>query len=216
MNPKAKTTVRRRTKPIYVIVGDAISFVGKDRVLDLESETEPDEPLCEELQCPIADEILVALRKAFTLSYPQNPLIEGLSEALAEIRRVCVEALIDIPEVLEDIGLPPIPPVIDDKRINRAKVFIFFLARASDLRINVRYEGTRRSLFKLLEPDPADALIRVARETVTLTFSEMHNEDQHAAVLKEIRNNIWSVLPEFNEYLVAIEAEPIAPKPDDI
>lgn len=199
---------RPSKKPVYVIVGNALGCIGPDRILDLESD--PHEPLCDELQCPIADEILVALRKAFTLSYPRNPFIDGLTEALTEIRRVCVEALIDMPEVLEDLKLPAIPPALDDDRRGKAKVFIFFLARAADLRIKVKYEGKSRSLLNLLEPDSADDLIRTARETVSLTFSEMHSEEQHEFVLQEIRNKIWDVLPPFNEYLAAIEVEPIA------
>nr|WP_095740353.1 hypothetical protein [Rhodopirellula sp. SM50] len=47
-----------------------------------------------------------------------------------------------------------------------------------------------------------------------LTFSEMHSEDQHLAVLHQIRNKIWEILPAFNEYLTAIEIEPIAAKLD--
>ena len=120
-----------------------------------------------------------------------GPFIDGLTE----IRRVCVEALINMPEVLEDLKLPAIPPAIDDDRRGKAKVFIYFLARASDLRIKVKYEGKSRSLLNLLEPDSADGLIRTARETVSLTFSEMHSEEQHESVLREIRNKIWDVLP---------------------
>ncbi len=132
---------RTRKSPVYVIVGDAIGFIGKDRILDLESE--PDEPFCDEFQCPVADEVLVGLRKAFTLSYPRNPFIDGLKEALLEIRRVCVEALIDMPDVLEELKLPPIPPIMEDRRIGKTLAFKFFLARSSDLSIKVKHEGKR-------------------------------------------------------------------------
>jgi len=197
-----------------VIADDTLSFISKDRVLDFDSEPE-DEPFIDELQCPVADETLVALRKAFTLSYPRNPFIDGLTEALTEIRSVCVEALSDMPEVLEELGLPPIPPVSSEDRSGKVHLFKFTLTRAADLRIKVKYEGKSRSLFNLLEPDPADVLIRTAREIVSLTFSEMHSEDQHEAVLRQIRNNIWDVLPAYNEYLTAIEVEPIAAKAVD-
>ena len=204
---------RPRKKPVYVVVGDVLGCIGPDRILDLDSD--PNEPLCDALQCPVADELLVALRKAFTLSYPRNPFIDGLTESLTEIRRVCIEALIEIPEVLEDLKLPAIPPVSEDERVGRVKLFKFFLARANDLRIKVKYEGKTRSLYNLLEPDPADALVRTARKTVSLTFSEIHSEEQHEAVLRQIRNNIWDVLPPFNEYLTAIEVEPIAPRVEE-
>ncbi len=40
----------------------------------------------------------------------------------------------------------------------------------------------------------------------------MFSEDQHEAVLQKIRDQIWDVLPVFNEYLTSIEVEPIAAK----
>lgn len=202
---------RRRKKPIYVIADWTIGCIGEDRILDLESD--PDEPLCDELQCPVADEVLVALRQSFTLSYPRNPLMNGLTESLAEIRRVCIEALIEMPEVLSELKLSPIPPVFNDDRVGRTKAFQFFLARVSDLRIKVKHEAKSRSLFTLLETMPADVLVATAREIVSLTFSEIHDEEQHAAILEEIRQRIWTVLPAYNEYLKAIEVEPVAPLP---
>jgi hypothetical protein len=200
--------MRQRKKPVYVIVGDAVYCIDKNRVLDLESDL--DDSLGEELQCPAADEILISLRKAFTLSFPVNPFIDGLTHSLTEIRRVCVDGLRDIPEVLDGLGLPAIPPVSDDKRHPSVKLATCYFARAADLRIRVLYEGRRQSLFPLIQPDPADTLIRTAREIVTATFSEMHSEEQHEAVLLRIRNSIWDILPQFNKYLIPIDVEPIA------
>ena len=191
-----------------MIVGDAVYCIDKNRVLDLESDL--DESLGNELQCPAADDVLIGLRKAFTLSFPVNPFINGLTESLTEIRRVCVDALRDMPEVLDGLGLPAIPPVSDDERHPSVKIATCYFVRAADLRIRVLYEGKKRSLFPLLQPDPADTLIRTAREIVTATFSEMHSEEQHEAVLLQIRNTIWDILPPFNKYLVPIDVEPIA------
>lgn len=204
---------RARKKSLFVIVDDTLWFIGEGRVLDFESE--PEKPLAEELERHVADPILVSLRKSFTLTFPENPFIDGLTEALMEIRRVCVEALIDMPEALEDLGLPPIPPVDDDKRVGKPQVFRFAFAKATDLRIKVKYEKRMRSLFNLLEPDQGDELICTTRNIVTLTFSEMHSEEQHEKVLLEIRKSIWDVLPAYNEYLVAIEVEPIAAMVDE-
>jgi hypothetical protein len=195
-------------KPVYVIVGDAVYCIDKNRVLDLESDL--DESLGNDLQCPAADDVLIGLRKAFTLSFPVNPFIKGLTESLTEIRRVCVDALRDISEVLDGLGLPAIPPVSGDKRHPSVKIATCYFVRAADLRIRVLYEGKRQALFPLLQPDSADTLIRTAREIVTATFSEMHSEEQHEAVLLQIRNSIWDILPPFNKYLVPIDVEPIA------
>ena len=197
-----------RKKPVYVIVGDAVYCIDKNRVLDLDSDL--DDSLGTELQCPAANGILIGLRKAFTLSFPVNPFINGLSQALTEIRRVCVDALRDIPEVLDGLGLPAIPAVSGDEWHPNVKIATCYFVRAADLRIRVLYEGKRQALFPLLRPDPADTLIRTTREIVTATFSEMHSEEQHEAVLLQIRNSIWDVLPRFNKYLVQIDVEPIA------
>lgn len=114
-------------------------------------------------------------------------------------------------EDLIDVNLNVEPPrrSSDDRNMNIVQS-IANLARATDLRIQVKYEGKSRSLFNLVQPDAADSLVRTARETVSLTFSEMHSEDQHEAVLRQIRNNIWKMLAAFNEYLIDIEVEPIA------
>lgn len=54
---------RPKKKPLYLIVdAEILGSVGKERVLDLGSD--PDETLLDELQCPTADEVLIALRKA--------------------------------------------------------------------------------------------------------------------------------------------------------
>lgn len=50
---------------------------------------------------------------------------------------------------------------------------------------------------------------------MSLTFSEMHSEEQHEVVLQQIRGNIWEVLPPYNDYLKAIEVEPMAAQPCD-
>jgi len=205
---------RPRKKLIYVLVGDAVFCVDKERVLDLDSD--PIESFGEEIQCPAADETLIALRHAFSWSFPGNPLIDGPAKTITEIRRVCVNALRDMPDVLEDMRLPTIPPFSEDEWHPTAKIATCYFARAADLRIRVTYEGKKRSLFNLLQPDPADALIRTARDVVTATFSEMHSRDQYHAVLVRIRNMIWDILPQFNEYLIPAEVEPMAPRDDDV
>lgn len=55
-------------------------------------------------------------------------------------------------------------------------------------------------------------MIKVLRDTVSDTFSELYDEDQHEAVLLSIRERIWEVLPQFNDILDEIEVEPIARK----
>jgi hypothetical protein len=203
---------RPRKKPTWVFVcGDHLGCIDENRVLELDSN--PDKSLLDELECPAADEVLIALRKSFSLTYPRNPFIDGLQNALSEIRRIGVEALKEMPEVLQELRLPPIPATINDPSVDRVKLFKYSFARTIDLAIKVKYEGRWRPLLKLIEYAPADPLVRTLREVVSDTFAEMHDEDQHEETLKRIRERIWEVLPPFNTVLDDIEIERIAERP---
>src|SRR5688500_16654835 len=105
---------RRSKKPIYLIVeAGVLCAIGKERVLDFDSH--PKESLLGELQCPHFDDVLIALRKSFSLTFPRNPFIDGLQEALREIRRIGVDALRTMPEVVEELNLKPVPAPSTEK-----------------------------------------------------------------------------------------------------
>src|SRR5579885_2578447 len=77
---------RPRKTPVWVIVlAEILDCIDENKVLDPGSE--PEKSLLGQLQCPAADEVIIALRKSFSLTYPRNPFIEGLQQALSEIRR---------------------------------------------------------------------------------------------------------------------------------
>ena len=60
---------RPKKRPVYVILAaDILGSVGKDRVLNIDSD--PLDHLLDELQCPLADQVLIALRKAFHPPFP--------------------------------------------------------------------------------------------------------------------------------------------------
>jgi hypothetical protein len=164
----------------------------------------------DELQCPAADEVLIALRKAFSLTFPRNPFIEGVQSALLEIRRVGVEALKPMPEVLTDLNLAPLPPITDDPVMKKAHLFKFVFARTADLDIKVKVGNRKRRLLDVVEHDDATPLLTTLRSVITDTSAEAHDEDQHMAILLCIREKIQDVLPAFNACLESIEIEPIA------
>jgi hypothetical protein len=169
---------RPRKTPVWVIVlADNLGCIDENMVLNPGSE--PKKSLLDELLCPVADEVLIALRKSFSLTYPRNPFIDGLQQALTEIRRIGVEALKEMPKVLEELRLAPVPGTTADAAAHRAIVFKFVLARSADLAVKVQYEGKSRSLLKLLDPYPADQLVRTLREVISDTFSEMYSDEQH-------------------------------------
>ena len=199
---------RRRPKTFSIVHADTVCCVSEDRVYDLESE--PETTLMDQLQCPIADEVLIALRKSFSLSYPRNPFIDGIQQALAEIRRIGVEALKPMPEVLAELGLLPIPPIENDPAMRKTSSFIYMFARTEDIDISVKVEGKRRRLLDVAENQDGTPLLLALRSVVTDTFDEAHDEDQHMAILQKIRSKIQTVLPAFNNCLESMEVERIA------
>ncbi len=200
---------RPRKKPIYVIVeAEVLGSISKDRVLDFESE--PNEHLLDELQCPLADEVLIALRKAYSLTFPRNPFIDGLQEALNEIRRIGVDALRTVPEVVEELHLKSVPAPTHEKKTSKAYLLKFCFARRTDLQLKVKYEGKTQRLLSMFDERPGDGLVEALRSIISDTFEEMHNEEQHEEVLRCIRQRIGSILPDYNDLLAEIEIEPIA------
>jgi len=200
---------RPRKKPAYLIVPtDDLGCVSKDREFDLDSD--PDESLLDELQCPHIDDVLIALRKSFSLTYPRNPFIDGLQAALTEIRRIGTEALKPMSEVLTTLHLKPVPLDFNESLVGKVYLIMFSIAKAADLDIRIKYKGKSRRLLDLIENRPGDAVVATLREVVSDTFSEMHGEDEHEATLRRIRRRITEVLPVFNDWLEMIEIEPVA------
>jgi len=199
---------KRKAKGYSVVVGDAVCCVSEDRFYD--PAAAPEKSLMDQLQCPVADEVLIALRKAFSLTYPTNPFIQGLQASLTEIRRICVEALKPLPDVLSDLELPPIPPIIDDSAMRKTYVFMFLFARTDAIDITVKFNGKKQRLMDIVGNQDATELLKTLRSVVTDTFDEAHDEQQHSAILQRIRKRIHSVLPAFNACLESMEVEPIA------
>ena len=204
---------RNRSRCLYVVVeAQLLHWIDKER--NLEPGVELKESFADDLYCPIGDPLLKALRRAFSLTYPTNPFVEGMSEAITEIRRIGIETLIEMPEVLDDLALKPIPrPLLEPPP--KGDVFLYYLVKASDLRISVIYEKRKKSLRNLVETYPADVLVRTLRALVSDSFAEMHAEQEHRAVLNDMRSKVWAVLPAYNGLLREIEVEPIAELVED-
>jgi len=199
-----------KAKQYSIVVADDLCCVGEDRVFNAESDEDVEKNLMEDLQCPIADEVLIALRKAYSLTFPRNPFVDGIRAEIAEIRRLGVEALKPMPEVLSDLGVAPIPMIDDDPVQYKVRVFQYVFARTEDIDISVKVGGKRRRLLDVAHHEKATALITTLRAIVSDTFEEAHNEDQLLAILRRIRERIQAVLAAFNPCLESIEIEPIA------
>jgi len=195
---------RSRKRSKYVIVDSSIlCCIGPERVLDLEEDVE--DSLADELECPIADPVLESLRRIFSLTFSENPFTDGTEKAVTEIRRLGVEALVEIPQILEDLKLVPIPRPLSASR--KAHVFRYFFVKDEELKMQVQYEGRKRSLHRLTEKWPGDSLVKTLRDVVSETFSEIYDEQQAEETLLRIRSKVWEVLPTYNELLIDIEVE---------
>ncbi len=200
---------RKRTRSAYVVVeAGLLSCVDEQKNLVLDSD--PDKAFADELTCPTADQLLIALRKAFSLTYPTNIFVEGQSTAIMEIRRIGVEALIHMSDVLNDLGLPPIPRPIRERQSANCHTFQFFLIPERELHVTVKFEGRKQSLRNLVEVFPGDVLVRTLRGLVSDSFAEMHDDEQHEEVLQGMRAKLWSVLPAYNDVFRDMCIEPIA------
>jgi len=200
----------RKPKPRrYSITHSSTVYgVSEDRVYDPDSDL--DTSLADQLQCPIADDVLIALRKSFSMTFPTNLFVEGLKEAILEIRRIGVESLQTMPEVLQDLGLPPIPTTMADSQLGKVRLFMFVFARTDLLDISVKVNGKRRRLLDVAEHEDGTELLTTLRSVVSDTFQEAHDEDQLSEILRQIRQWIHAVLPKFNACLESMEIEPIA------
>ena len=189
------------------MIPDLLDSVSKDFVLDLDEQY--DDGVFAETQIFPIDDVLVALRKSFSLTYPSNPYIDDIKKCLVEIRQTCVDAIKPHPELLEELKLSPIPFIFDDPAETKSHLFKFALVRSKDLRVRVKFEGKRQSFFKLLEATPGDQIVRAIRHVVADTFKEAHDEDQHEAILETIRNHIWDAIGGRNEVFAELNVEPM-------
>ena len=202
MSKKTKASTK-----FVLLIPDLLDSVSKDFVLDLDEQYD-DGAFAETRMHPI-DDVLVALRKSFSLTYPSNPYIDDIKECLVEIRKICVDAIKPHPELLEELKLSPIPFIFDGPAETRSHLFKFALVRSKDLRVRVKFEGKRQSFFKLLEATPGDQIIRAIRLAITATFKEAHDEEQHEAILEMIRNQIWDAIGGCNEVFAELNVEPM-------
>ncbi len=200
---------RPKKGPVWLVVhADALLQVAEGENRDIEGELEGN--FLDKLQCPTADGVLRALRKCFSLAYPDEHSDESFKQAVTQIGDVAREALLPVgDDVLtslrpKPVGQPPPEPKI------KVHVILFVFARKADLDIKALYEGKPIKLLQLLQHWPADELIITLRRILSMTFSEMYTGNQYCDTLYEIRHLASDVLLPYNELLEAIEVEPIA------
>jgi hypothetical protein len=207
---------RPKKGPVWVIVyADALSQVSESDKRDFEGELEGN--FLEKLQCPTADDVLRALRKCFSITYPAEHSDESYKQAVDQIRGVAREALLSLgDELLTSLHLKPVGQPPSESTI-KVHVILFVFARKADLDIKAVHEGKAVRLLDLLSHWPADQLVVALRRILTMTFGEVYEGEQHLETLHEIRRLVAEVLVPYNHLLEELEIEPIAkPKKEQI
>lgn len=200
---------RPRKGPTWLIVyADALANVSESDKRNAEGELEDN--LLDKLQCPMADDVVRALRKCFSLAYPESHLDEPVKGAVEKIREVAREALMPLgDEVLTSLRLKPVGQPPKESKI-KVHVLLFVLAKKADLDIKAMHEGKPVKLLSVLEHWPADKIIATLRQILSMTFEEMYEGEQYINMLYEVRRLVADTLVPYNDLLEQIEAEPIA------
>jgi hypothetical protein len=200
---------RPKKGPIWLIVyANALSQVAESDKRDFEGELEDN--FLTKLQCPTADDVLCALRKCFSLTYPLEHSDESYKQAVNKIRDVARESLMPLgDDLLTSLHLKPVGQPPKESQI-KVHVILFVFAKKADLDIKALHEGKAVRLLDLLPHWPGDQLVVALRRILTITFCEMYEGQQYQETLYEIRRLVAEVLVPYNDLLEQLEIEPIA------
>lgn len=176
-------------------------LVPHEAIFEAFAEKQPlrgDLELRDELQFPLGDPILLALRESFTLTYPRRLDFIEPKEMLSRIREFAAAALKPIGEVLSKLKLPPVGKFAqEDGAVTVFKVVIAPIEKVTTPLNPVHYF-------------PADPVIVALREVLTLSFSEAYSERDYARVFAKIRKLAAKALIPYNDVLEYLEIEPVA------
>jgi len=195
----------QRSRFVFVYAGDLDGVTD-----DPEEGSKERKSWLDQLEAPIGDELLVALRQAFTITYRQD-YAEGAAERmLAEIRKLATDALRPCDAILRALRHKPLGA--DPPERHGAKVFKFVVASVRDLSRKVTVEDTKEKarFIDVVESAPADGALIALRKIVSLTFSEVFTKKDRRRLLWEIRHLAAEALVPLNAQLEDIEYEPVA------
>jgi hypothetical protein len=176
-------------------------LVPHEAIFEAFAEKQPlrgDLELKDELQFPLGDPILLALRESFTLTYPRRLDFIEPKEMLSRIREVAAAALKPIGDVLTRLKLAPVGKFVqEDGAVTVFKVVIAPIEKVTTPLNPAHYF-------------PADPVIVALREVLTLSFSEAYSERDYARVFAKIRKLAAKALIPYNDVLEYLEIEPVA------
>lgn len=206
--PEPKSCRAALPRYVLAIAGDLGSCVA-------ESEKSGEETsLLDELDCPVGDDLLVAVRKTYSLTYSRKSSLGQIKKTVLRMRELLSSALHPLAEVTDAMKLKPVGHDKSWDEADDVRVFKFVLASVKELEVKVEVEhegGIRRCLLlDQIKTQPADPLLIAARDLVSLTFQEVFSPLEHRRLLGEIRRRAAEVLVPFNWCLESIDVEPVA------
>ncbi len=172
---------------------------------------EPTTTLLDKLDTTVGDSLLIALRRAFTATYCQDTSLRGLEGIIREIRQGAVDGLRGMGPMLATLRLKPLGPgeLPDD---DSPKVHKLSLVRTRTLPKRIKVEGEAgMSLFlDVIRWASAEPLLVSLRQIASLTFGELITRKAYARAVWSIRQLAAGALAPLNEWLEAINLEPVA------
>ena len=128
-----------RSQPTYLMVF-ASQLAAVCDPAGGERDGELKDNLLDRLDCPAADPALIALRKAFSLTYPDEPTLASVKGAVEQVRALCVDALKPLAAVLTALRLKPVAPETEEDR-KKSFVFKYVFCPRKEADIKVECEG---------------------------------------------------------------------------
>ena len=183
----------RTSSPKYYFIPEEVVFEAYAEKHPLRDERE----LREEHYFPLGDPVLVALREAFSLTYPPRVKEVDSKKQLEQIKLVSTKALRPLGDLLTSLGLAPAGVMEEDREGAVYKTVII----------------PGEKLPKAVQPEqllPADPAIIALREVLSLTFSEAYDIKDFTRIFAKIRQVAAKVLVVSNAVLEFIEVEPVA------
>jgi hypothetical protein len=182
-------------------------------LLEEEEKAKPDhKTLLEQLDPEIGDDLLIALRKIFSLTYTDRFEIKDLDKVVSRIKSLAVRALKPFAPMLETLKQKPLKAKLTQEEMDEPKIHKYCLVRRSGHRFMTKDAETDdlAPLVKLIPTADADGVLIALRKILSETFSEMFEYRDLKRSLYEIRMLAATALVPLNEWLEEIELEPVA------
>lgn len=169
------------------------------------------ESLLDQLDTPVGDGLLIALRRILAATYCGDTGLDELEKTTSEIRREAINGLRGMGRMLATLRLKSLGPgeLPED---HGPKVFKFCLAKTAALPRRVKVEGEAgiREFLELVRWADAKPLLATLRKIVSVAFGELITRKAYVQAIWQIRKMAADSLVPLNDWLEEIGLEPVA------